>query len=1435
MSTRSASAAAQASIALTHGVRPTAPKYSGDRSHFLQWEMLLTNYLSLSFGIGKLTFSSRTGTWSLPIDDQITGQLIVQCLSGSALRDAHQVPSGTGSDIMVCLRQKYLGSSALQRSQYHRRLQDVRYVPSRSFVHACESFRDSINTTMDLYVAFGGTPDIEVVRTCILQQLPMEFVPILDEIASHATNDYTSFFDRIIQYAEICDLRRGDHTAQPGASPAYANTVSPRACHSCGTVGHFARNCPTHKRQQHPNAGSTQRPQQRSAQRTPSQRPKRPPPTPCRHCSGDHWNRDCPRRHTSTTAHVTTASPSTPAARPAPGPPSPQPSSPTHSPGDTALVSSTGILPSSMNSDTPLDHPSVTFVVDGACTAPVVHSKAHLANFRAKDDLPPFVTGSGEHIPVLGVGDIVQFAHSASGQPVSLTIPGVRFAPQFTCNLLPESLLVQDLGAQIAYTRTAGKSLLLSCGSEVPLRYSNGLHHLDLYCPQIALATPTATSKPPAPPASGPPAHTLQTLHKLFGHRNYGSLRHLAANQHWQLAISDEDFACDVCSRVNAMRRTQYKTAPGFRPDRPGVVMATDYIGPFPAAYGGYDGAIVFVDAFSKATFVYCVRDRTADTFLTVFAQMQLDAGFRAGQDSYGPLVMQSDTDKVIWSSAVQEVFLKAGIRTRSSPPHVHEQNGLVERHIRTLKKSTRALLLDSKLPPEFWPYALQHAALLLRLSSSRPDGITPYQLHFDIQPDIDAMIPAAFGTRCYAYDGRWPQRKSLHTQPGLVATYLGNSVRSKSFLVWPHKKGRTDLHRECDSVIFPHTTTKLTAAAQLDQVQCISGHLHSSESLEDPATPHDVGDPPIVSRRFWPQEMLSGPTAHSYLIPAHDESPPAAHDTAHFLALDTHTELEHAASDLDPPHALITEIVYHDYAQAKASGTWDSWKTACDAELQAMTDHGVFEFVDQSSVPSHVNIVKSRMLFASKHNSDGTLQKRKARLVAKGFTQQKYLDYLETSAPTPRDSTWRIVLLLSVTLGFFVSQYDVKTAFLNADLHHDVYMQLPKGLEKRGKTGQPLIAKLKKSLYGLKQSAHEWYRRLNTTILGLGFHRSQLDQCLYFQGTDDSRIYIVTYVDDLLIAASSETAIATVVDQLKLEFTLTGGDPIKSFLGISVSYDRAAGTVQLSQSGYIDSIADQFPDIKDTKPLKTPLGPSDRFHKSNQPKEPLPDILRQYRSLLGALIYASVKTRPDISFAIGRAASVMSNPGLEHWNLLWKIFRYTYHSRSTSLYLRRSPPSASAPFLLTAYSDSDWATDISSRKSISGYLCVLGGSAITWKSRQQTSIALSSSQAETIAASFACREIVYLRRLLTELGYPQQPPTALMVDSQATIDSATHPMTSSRMKHVAVADLWCRDLKERGEITMKKIAGTQNPADIFTKSLGSLLFDRHKASIMEG
>eukprot|EP00041_Stephanoeca_diplocostata_P026365 m.709787 g.709787 ORF g.709787 m.709787 type:complete len:1460 (-) comp22946_c0_seq1:513-4892(-) len=1450
-------ASAPAAIALPHPVRPTPPRYSGDRSQYLTWEMLLTNYLALSFGIGRLTLVNNA--WSPPIDDQLSGQLIIQCLSGSALRDAYHVASGHGTDILLCLRQKYLGSSALKRAQHHRRLQDVRYVAQRTFASGCERFRDEIVRLMDEYIAYGGNPDVEVVRTSVLTQLPSEFVPILEQIANDPTNDYTSLFDRVIEYAEICDLRRGVSSASyvDSANSTTTGVHTSSRCFTCGNTGHLARSCPTQRR---PSA----RPPSHtppSGTRPASNRPRDPtrdgpPPTPCRHCKGNHWNRDCPTRRRPQ-AHATLVSNADMTAPPMAMTPDLTDST-EEAARDSAYVStaSASLPPVPLPASVLDTRPVLSFIVDGACTAPVVNDKQFLAQYTPRDDLPPFITGSGEELKVLGIGSIHQFACTTDGRSVKIDIPNVRYAPQFMCNLLPESLLVTNLHVDIGYTLTTGKTLVMPCGSEVSLRFDKGLHHLDLYSPHPALVTPHATSKPPAPPAPGPPSTTLHQLHSLFGHRHYGSLRHLAANQHWQLATEDSDYHCDVCSRVNHMRRTQFKSAPGFTPDRPGVVLATDYIGPFPAGYGGYDGAIVFIDAYSKASFVYCVRDRTADTFLKCFTQVQLDAGFRAGPETYAPLVVQADTDSVIWSTAVQDQFLKQGIRTRSSPPHVHEQNGLVERHIRTLKSSTRALLLDSRLPPEFWPYALQHAALLLRLSPSRADGTTPYQLHFDILPDVDSMVPAAFGTRCYAYDGRWPTRKSLSAQPGQVATYLGNSSRSKSFIVWPHKKGRSDLHRECDSVIFPHSNTKkLTAAEQLQAIACLDGHGNTStasSSTEDPASKRDAGDPPIVSRRFWPAEMLEGDRAHSYLLPL---DPPAnngasatavpsntpstaAHASAHLAALAAHSEMAHFSEGVDSTDtALVTEIAFNDYSQAKASNDWHLWEEACTSELQSMADNKVFEFVDPAEVPRTANIVQSRMIFATKINSDGSVNKRKARLVAKGYTQRKYIDYFETSAPTPRDSTWRLVLTISATLGFEVAQYDVKTAFLNAELHHEVYMRLPRGLQHTNEHGTPMLAKLHKSLYGLKQSAHEWYHRLTDVLTQLGFSRSHLDQCLYFKDIGSSRMFIVTYVDDLLIAAANTKSITTVADALRDHFTLTGGGPIRSFLGMTVTYDLDSHTVKLCQSGYIDSIADQFPDIKDTKPLRTPLGPTDRFSKCNQPQDPIEDIQRKYRSLLGALIYASVKTRPDIAFAIGRAASVMSNPGLPHWNLLWKIFRYTFHTRHLSLTLgtQTSSSPTGPPFVLSAFSDSDWATDVSSRKSISGYVCKINDSVIVWKSRQQASIALSSSQAETIAASFACREIVYLRRLLHELGFPQLGPTDLMVDSQSTIDSANHPMTSSRMKHVAVSDLWCRDLKEKGEIFMQKISGSQNPADIFTKPLGSLLFDRHKSTILGG
>ena len=332
--------------------------------------------------------------------------------------------------------------------------------------------------------------------------------------------------------------------------------------------------------------------------------------------------------------------------------------------------------------------------------------------------------------------------------------------------------------------------------------------------------------------------------------------------------------------------------------------------------------------------------------------------------------------------------------------------------------------------------------------------------------------------------------------------------------------------------------------------------------------------------------------------------------------------------------------------------------------------------------------------------------------------------------SPVVKHSSIRILLSIVVMHDYELQQLDVKTAFLHGELEEDIYMHQPEGFIIPGK--ENLVCKLKKSLYGLKQSPRQWYKRFDTFMLSQGFKRSNYDSCVYLKITTHSAIYLLLYVDDMLIASKDKAEIENLKRQLSREFEMKDLGDAKKILGMEISRDRTSGKLYLSQSGYVRKVLRRF-NMLDVKPVSTPLAAHFKLSSAMCPQsdEDIEYMSRvPYSSAVGSLMYAMVCSRPDLSHALSVVSRFMANPGREHWKAVQWIFRYLHGTANACLQFGKSKDE------LVGYVDSDFAGDLDKRRSLTGYVFTIGGCAVSWKATLQTTVALSTTEAEYMAIS---------------------------------------------------------------------------------------------------
>lgn len=415
--------------------------------------------------------------------------------------------------------------------------------------------------------------------------------------------------------------------------------------------------------------------------------------------------------------------------------------------------------------------------------------------------------------------------------------------------------------------------------------------------------------------------------------------------------------------------------------------------------------------------------------------------------------------------------------------------------------------------------------------------------------------------------------------------------------------------------------------------------------------------------------------------------------------------------------------------SEAMQSPDKANWQLAMQKEINDLGAQSTWQL---TKLPASRKALKGRWVYKTKQNPDGSINKFKARWVAKGFSQKYGVDYTETFSSTMKFMVLRTLFALAAYLGLECHQIDIKSAFPNAPINEEIYVEQPHGFV----TDSTLVCRLNKALYGLKQSARQWYKFLAGLLKQLGFSSISSDQSVFYNS--DTETIVASHIDDLLIFGSI-SLIQQLKEDIAAKVEITDLGPISYYLGIEIA--RSPGQISISQQKYTTEILAKF-GKSDLKPVKSPSEMGVRLEKSDQVADE--QTTRSYQQQIGSLMYLMVATRPDLAYSVSQAARFMSSPSSEHFQALDRIWKYLVYTKNSKLVFS----STSAP-VLTGYCDSDWGGDFSTRKSTTGYLFCLGDTAISWSSKLQSTIALSSCEAEYMALKEAVKELLWLQYVL--------------------------------------------------------------------------------------
>ncbi|KAJ9547196.1 hypothetical protein OSB04_019739 [Centaurea solstitialis] len=490
--------------------------------------------------------------------------------------------------------------------------------------------------------------------------------------------------------------------------------------------------------------------------------------------------------------------------------------------------------------------------------------------------------------------------------------------------------------------------------------------------------------------------------------------------------------------------------------------------------------------------------------------------------------------------------------------------------------------------------------------------------------------------------------------------------------------------------------------------------------------------------------------------------------------------------------------------------------------EMKSMKDNDVWDLVE---LPKDAKPIGYKWIFKTKKDSNGNIERYKARLVAKGFTQKEGIDYKETFSPVSSKDSFRTIMALVAHYDLELHQMDVKTAFLNGNIDETIYMTQPENFALGD--SKSMVCRLKKSIYGLKQASRQWYLKLHQVITSFGYEVNLVEDCVYHKFSGSSVIFLILYVDDILITTNDLALLHDTKKFLAKHFEMKHLGDASFVLGIQILRDRSRGILRLSQTSYIDKVLDRF-GMLDSKSRDTPIAKGDKFSLKQCPKNELEIKEMQkfpYASAVGSLMYAQVCTRPDIAFIVGVLGRYLSNPGMDHWRAAKRVMRYLKKTRDYMLTYRKSDS-----LEIVGYSDSDFGGCQDTGRSTSGYVYILAGGAISWKSVKQTLVASSTMAAEFVACYEASNHGIWLRNFVTGLRIVKgvERPLKLFCDNNSAVLYSNNNRSTIKSKHIDIKFLVVKERVQNGQIVIEHMGTNSMLADPLSKALVPKVFHEH-------
>ena len=1049
-----------------------------------------------------------------------------------------------------------------------------------------------------------------------------------------------------------------------------------------------------------------------------------------------------------------------------------------------------------------------------------------------------------------------------------MTMSDVYYAPKFTQNIVSLRKLIDDDWKLT--TADKSKFVLKVPDSEDSVCFTRDNNDQLYYLHANRVANESVNSL-----TSGA-AVTLDinVAHGILGHPDMRCVRAMAGSQGWTLTGAVHP--CGSCALAKARAKAVPKTTL-TKAKMPGERLFLDISGPYS-------------DSLNQNKYWLCIVDDQTrfcwDCFLPRKSGIHqpLEKLLIANKAAGKPCKYLRCDNAGENESYVQQLCSEHDVTLEMTAPNTPQMNGVVERSFATCKARAFATMYCARMTLEsqalLWPEAVN---TVTKLGNSLPrlgGGIDPYTAWHGKDCKANKILTCLqpFGRIAYVTD-----RKALKAKMDAKATkcvFVGYSAdhSGDTYKFYNPTTKQTILSRDVHQWMEWHgritATDDLALFDQIDKIHQDSTMLPETPMdsdvpiLSDDEMPEDIIDAPqgagppemtpsttptSVPRRarrdltgdFETSEALQGAMTRARTRATNrqvtvDVSSPSAVDTSAVLAWIHHDE-DRALNEMvmnvllqsDPQQGVPKN--YKEFTEMNDP----FWKTSLNGELENFLKRDAWEFIPRKKLPSNRKTLRSRWIF--KEKADKT---KKSRNVIRGYEQEPGVDYTESFSPLATNTTIKVALAKALAkmsiphAEWIIDLIDVEAAFLNAKVDSDIYIEMPEGLKEylltKGIDHGNSVIKLKRAQYGLVQSPRLWMETFAKILTALGMKQCKSDSCLFVLHDDDGNLVliVVVYCDDCIV-----TGLRSYVNKIKIGITKTVKildlGKLKRHLGVDYEFgsDKNGPFVRCHMTDYLEAIVRDFE--KDTtktiKERKIPGAAVTPPLRSTEDDEIIMQDL--FRSYVGRVMFACGKSEPIISNACRELTSHLNAPNKEHVTALEHLIGFVKNGQYQGLKMR-----APRDNTVVAFVDSDYASDRSDRKSISGYLITIGGCLVSWQSKKQTGVTLSSTEAEFVSMSMAATEVKFIVSLLTEIdGHPPLLPSILKEDNTGAIFMAKNTAIGQRTKHVDIRYRFVNDIILSNDLLVQHIRSGENPRDLMSKNLPTTLYCKHAETICDG